>query len=74
MSPYGTCKNRRPTRHSLALGLVASPWVATTLKGRLRRDCLATWWRMPRGVEIPAEQQRGIVDFLMAWIEREMGY
>ena len=30
-------------RHSLALGLVASPWVATTLKGRLRRDCLAKW-------------------------------
>jgi len=27
---------------------------------------------VPRGVEIPAERQRGIVDFLMAWIEREM--
>ena len=36
------------------------------------RDCLAKWWRVPRGVEIPAERQRGIVDFLMAWIEREM--
>ena len=37
------------------------------------RDCLAKWWKVPRGVEIPAVRQRGIVDFLMAWIEREMG-
>mgnify|MGYP004520507013 FL=1 len=37
------------------------------------RDCLSKWWKVPRGVEIPAERQRGIVDFLMAWIEREMG-
>ena len=38
------------------------------------RDCLAKWWHVPRGVEIPAERQRGIVDFLMAWIEREVGH
>ena len=37
------------------------------------RDCLAKWWNVPRGVEIPAGRQRGIVDFLMAWIERERG-
>ena len=36
------------------------------------RDCLAKWWKVPRGVEIPAGRQRGIVDFLMAWIKREM--
>lgn len=36
------------------------------------RDCLAKWWKVPRGVEIPAGRQRCIVDFLMAWIEREM--
>ena len=36
------------------------------------RDCLAKWWKVPRGVEIPDARQRGIVDFLMAWIEREM--
>ena len=36
------------------------------------RDCMAKWWRVPRGVEIPASRQRGIVDFLMAWIGREM--
>ena len=36
------------------------------------RDCLDKWWRIPRGTTIPAERQRGIVDFLMAWIEREM--
>ena len=35
------------------------------------RGCLAKWWRVPQGVEIPAERQQGIVDFLMAWIERE---
>ena len=37
------------------------------------RDCLAKWWKVPRGVAIPAERQQGIVDFLMFWIEREMG-
>ena len=36
------------------------------------RDCLAKWWKVPLGVPIPAERQRGIVDFLMAWIEREL--
>lgn len=35
------------------------------------RDCLAKWWKVPRGVAIPAEMQHGIVDFLMAWIEQE---
>ena len=37
------------------------------------RDCLAKWWKVPCGTPIPAERQRGIVDFLMAWIERENG-
>lgn len=37
------------------------------------RGCLAKWWKVPRGVEIPAERQQGIADFLMAWIERELG-
>ena len=35
------------------------------------RGCLAKWWHVPQGVEIPTERQQGIVDFLMAWIERE---
>ena len=35
------------------------------------RGCLEKWWRVPRGIAIPADRQRGIVDFLMAWIERE---
>lgn len=35
------------------------------------RGCLEKWWKVPRGVEIPAGRQRGIVDFLMAWIARE---
>ena len=36
------------------------------------RGCLAKWWKVPRGTEIPADRQRGIVDFLMAWIERDL--
>ena len=36
------------------------------------RDCLAKWWKVPRETPIPVERQRGIVEFLMAWIEREM--
>ena len=35
------------------------------------RDCLEKWWKVPRGIPIPVERQRGIVDFLMAWIMRE---
>ena len=34
------------------------------------RGCLEKWWKVPRGTEIPESRQRGIVDFLMAWIER----
>ena len=37
------------------------------------RSCLAKWWKVPRGVEIPVARQQGIVDFLMAWIGRELG-
>ena len=36
------------------------------------RSCLAKWWKVPRGTEIPAGRQQGIVDFLMAWIERNL--
>ena len=36
------------------------------------RDCLAKWWKVPRGVEISVGKQQGIVDFLMAWIDREL--
>ena len=36
------------------------------------RGCLEKWWRFPRGAAIAAPRQRGIVDFLMAWIEREL--
>ena len=36
------------------------------------RDCLEKWWQVPKGTEIPPERQSGMVDFLMAWIEREL--
>ena len=36
------------------------------------RGCLAKWWKVPDGTEIPTERQIKIVDFLMAWIEMEM--
>lgn len=35
------------------------------------RNCLARWWKVPHGVSISPDRQRGIVDFLMAWIDRE---
>ena len=35
------------------------------------RGCLAKWWKVPKGTEIPPARQARIVDFLMAWIERE---
>ena len=37
------------------------------------RGCLAKWWKVPKGIEIPPARQAGIVDFLMAWIGRELG-
>ena len=36
------------------------------------RGCLERWWRVPRAVAIPPARQARIVDFLMAWIEREL--
>ncbi len=36
------------------------------------RGCLQKWYRVPKGVPLREEQQRRIVDFLMAWIEKEM--
>lgn len=36
------------------------------------RGCLNKWYRVPEGTELTEDQQRRIVDFLMAWIEREM--
>lgn len=35
------------------------------------RGCLETWWKFPKGIPIPPERQERLVDFLMAWIERE---
>ena len=36
------------------------------------RKCLEKWWHVPRGTEIPAKRQKGIVDFLVAWIWRDL--
>ena len=35
------------------------------------RGCLYKWHRIPAGVQLTEEQQKYIVDVLMAWIERE---
>ena len=35
------------------------------------RGCLEKWYHVPQGVELTDDQQRRIVDFLMAWIEKE---
>lgn len=37
------------------------------------RGCLNKWYRVPKGVELTQDQQRRLVNLLMAWIEREMG-
>ncbi len=36
------------------------------------RSCLYRWWKVPKGTDIPPERQSRIVDFLMAWIERQI--
>lgn len=36
------------------------------------RGCLNKWYRVPRGIALSEENQRLIVDLLMAWIVREM--
>lgn len=35
------------------------------------RGCLNKWYRIPVGVELSDDLQTRIVDFLMAWIERQ---
>ena len=35
------------------------------------RGCLEKWYHVPQEVELTQDQQRRIVDFLMAWIEKE---
>ena len=35
------------------------------------RSCLEKWWKVPKGTEIPPGRQSRIVDFLMAWIDRD---
>ena len=36
------------------------------------RGCLEKWYRVPPGTKLTEDQQRRIVNLLMAWIEREM--
>ena len=36
------------------------------------RSCLEKWWRVPKGTDIPPARQARIVDFLMAWIRRQL--
>lgn len=36
------------------------------------RGCLNKWYRVPKGIELTKDQQRRIVDLIMAWIEHEM--
>ena len=36
------------------------------------RGCLNKWYKVPKGVELTAIQQKKIVNLLMSWIEQEM--
>ena len=38
------------------------------------RGCMEKWWKVRKGRPLSAAQQRKAVDFLMAWIERKVGY
>lgn len=35
------------------------------------RGCLEKWYKVPKGMQLTEDQQRRIVNLLMAWIERE---
>ena len=36
------------------------------------RGCLEKWYRVPQGIELTENQQKRIVNLLMAWIEKEL--
>ena len=36
------------------------------------RGCLEKWYRVPKGTELTADQQKRVVNLLMAWIEKQM--
>ena len=36
------------------------------------RGCMEKWWKVRRGVALTETQQKKAVDFLMAWLERQM--
>lgn len=36
------------------------------------RGCLEKWYRVPQGIPLTENQQQRIVNFLMAWIVREL--
>ena len=36
------------------------------------RGCLEKWYRVPKGTELTADQQKRVVNLLMVWIEKEL--
>lgn len=36
------------------------------------RGCLEKWYKIPKGKELTEEQQKKIVNLIMAWIDRQM--
>ena len=36
------------------------------------RGCLEKWYRVPKGTELTADQQKRVVNLLMAWIEKQL--
>ena len=36
------------------------------------RECLNKWYRVPKGRELTEDEQRRIVNLIMAWIDEEM--
>jgi exodeoxyribonuclease V alpha subunit len=36
------------------------------------RGCLEKWYRVPKGMELTADQQKRVVNLLMAWIKSQL--
>ena len=47
-------------------------FIAQHATGTCCRGCLEKWYRVRPGVQLTDDQQRRLVNLLMAWIEREL--
>lgn len=36
------------------------------------RGCMNKWWKVPLGIPLSEEQQRRVVNMLLAWVQRQL--